>query len=267
MNLEGVNVAWVTERLSEFLAETVGVERTTFATVLNPSLVPRCGRERAIVLSERVRPILTRLYPEWEAENTASANEEFRGIRDAAQRVLTRLESYEEVSEMLGGGDESPRISASGLHPMVWTAASPHWATGHRHEAVLAASKVANSLLQARVGRRDVSERDLVQQAFSDKDPEPGKPRLRFPHIDDEQTRASMRLGVMNFGAGCFSAIRNPVGHLPNELLELTEHTALERLCALSLFVRWIEEAELEEAAVTEDEDPGADADPTPAGS
>jgi hypothetical protein len=50
----------------------------------------------------------------------------------------------------------------------------------------------------------------------------------------------------MAFGAGCFQAIRNPVGHLPNEEHELTEQEALERLAAFSLLARWIQEATLE---------------------
>jgi hypothetical protein len=44
-----------------------------------------------------------------------------------------------------------------------------------------------------------------------------------------------MRQGVMDFGTGCFAAIRNPVGHLPNEEVELTQQTALVRLATLSL--------------------------------
>ncbi|MEU1550888.1 TIGR02391 family protein [Nocardia sp. NPDC005745] len=47
-------------------------------------------------------------------------------------------------------------------------------------------------------------------------------------------------------GAGCFAAIRNPIGHLPNDEVELDEQSALERLCALSLLARWIEEAGLD---------------------
>lgn len=57
-----------------------------------------------------------------------------------------------------------------------------------------------------------------------------------------------MRDGVMNFGAGCFMAIRNPVGHLPNDEHELTEQEALERLAAGSLLARWIDEANVIEA-------------------
>lgn len=52
----------------------------------------------------------------------------------------------------------------------------------------------------------------------------------------------------MDFGAGCFAAIRNPVGHLPNDQFELPEQDALERLAALSLLARWIDDSSLEAA-------------------
>ena len=63
-----------------------------------------------------------------------------------------------------------------------------------------------NSLLQKKLGRRDLSEVKLVQEAFSDKDPVPGKPRLRFAAVEDDQTRESMREGAMSIGVGCFKA-------------------------------------------------------------
>lgn len=111
---------------------------------------------------------------------------------------------------------------------------------------MLAAAKAVNSQLQAKVSRRDVSEADLVKQAFSDKPPEPGKPRLRFNSVEDDKTRESMRGGALEFGSGCFRAIRNPVGHRPNDEIEMTEHEALERLAAFSLLARFIDNAELE---------------------
>ena len=49
---------------------------------------------------------------------------------------------------------------------------------GQRHEPVIAAAKAANSQLQAKVKRRDVSEADLVKQVFSEKPPAPGKSML-----------------------------------------------------------------------------------------
>ena len=100
-------------------------------------------------------------------------------------------------------------------------------------------------MLQAKLHRRDVSEVNLVQEAFSQSDPAPKRPRLRFPMIQDEGTRESMTQGTLSFGVGCFQAIRNPVGHLPNEEHELSEQEALERLAALSLLARWIDQANL----------------------
>lgn len=81
---------------------------------------------------------------------------------------------------MLGNQDGSPLLAANQLHTHVWTAASAQWSTCHRHEAVLAAAKAVNSMLQAKLNRRDVSEVNLVQEAFSQSDPATKKPRLRF---------------------------------------------------------------------------------------
>jgi hypothetical protein len=240
MQVEGVDLEWVRNQLQYF------VDMTQAVPTAPPYKAPKCGRETAIQLAEVVRRIFQRLYPEWQSENSHDVWDEFKPERDAAQRLLSRIASYAEVESRLGGADDSPRISAASFHPLIWKAAAAQWSTGHRHESVLAAAKAVNSHLQTKLGRRDVSEVDLVKQAFSSDNPQPGKPRLRFSSISDEQTRESMRRGVMEFGGGCFAAIRNPVGHLQNEEIELTEQTALERLAALSLFARWVDEADLE---------------------
>lgn len=243
MYFDDVNVEWVSNELNRFVSETkpVGRKNSTYTS-------PACGRDAAIALSESVRIILNKLYPQWQSENQTSNVDEFKPERDASKRLLARLARQGEIEANLGGGDTSPRISAASLHPLIWKAAEAQWSTGHRHEAVLAAAKAVNSHLQTKVGRRDISEVDLVRQAFSEKEPEPARARLRFSHIVDEQTRSSMRQGAMDFGAGCFAAIRNPVGHRPNEEIDLTEQSALERLSALSLLARWVDEADLVEA-------------------
>ena len=176
---------------------------------------PQCGRAEAIRQVETIRPILDRLYPVGQSENTTSKNDEFKSERDASRRLLARLDNHEEVSARLGGVDASPRIAAS-LHHLVWGAAKVQWSVGHRHEAVLAAAKAVNSQLQAKIGRRDVSEVDRVKQAFSEeKAPEPAKPRLRFTSIGDEQTAKSMQGGVLEFGSGCFRACDPQPGWAP----------------------------------------------------
>jgi uncharacterized protein (TIGR02391 family) len=234
---DGVDRDAVIAELESFVHQTAPVRgRAMYAE-------PRCGYDTAKALEERVRPILNALYPEWRDENSESSYEACAAERSASTRLVSRLRTSDEIDELLRGVDGTPQLAASALHDLVWRAAAAQWETDHRHDAVLAAAKAVNSLLQKKLGRRDVSEVKLVQEAFSEKEPTPGKARLRYPGIADDQTRESTREGAMSFGVGCFKAIRHPLGHRPNDELEMSEQEALERLAALSLLARWIDDA------------------------
>lgn len=234
---DGINREAIIAELEGFLDQTTPVTRSGGYSE------PRCGFDTAKALEERVRPILDALYPQWRAENPASSYETSAAERGASTRLVSRLRTSDEIDELLRGVDDAPHLAATALHDLVWRAAAAQWGMDHRHDAVLAAAKAVNSLLQNKLGRRDVSEVKLVQEAFSERDPGPGKPRLRFPAIADDQTRESMREGAMSFGVGCFKAIRHPLGHRPDEELEMSEQEALERLAALSLLARWLDDA------------------------
>lgn len=242
MNLEDVDIDRVRAELEQFV-EQAAPKNGSGPGVFTANSYASCGRPQALALAERVLPLLDHLYPEWREDNPPRKTFEFASEHDGCMRLLERIGSHDEILSMLGKTDTGPQLDAEQLHPLIWQAASAQWSTGHLHESVLAAAKAVNSLLQTKVQRRDVSEVKLVRDAFTDKAPTQAKARLRFDAVEDEQTRESMRDGVMNFGAGCFMAIRNPVGHLPNEEHELTEQEALERLAALSLLARWIDQA------------------------
>lgn len=246
-SFDGLDLARIDTELANYVSQT-SPQNMSGGGVITTACEPACGRSHALELTERIRPILDKLYPQWQGENRDKPDFEFAAQRDAAARLRARIASHTEVDSILGGYDSSPMLSGSALHKLVWSAASAQWATGHRQEAVLAAAKAVNSILQAKLARRDISDTRLIREAFSDDDPLPGRSRLRFRAIEDEQTQESMRQGVMSFGAGCFQAIRNPVGHLPNAEHELTEQEALERLASLSLLARWIDQAEIETA-------------------
>lgn len=241
----GVDLERVKAELETFVREATPKNGSGDGFITTTSYA-QCGRSRAIELAERVRPVLDALYADWRIENPLRRSFEFASERDACMRLLARIASHQEIAEMLGSQADCPQLAASGMHEAVWGAARTQWATGHRHEAVLAAAKVVNSLLQQKLNRRDVSEAKLVREAFSESGAAPGRSRLRFSHIEDRQTRESLRQGAMDFGAGCFAAIRNPVGHLPNDQFDLPEQQALERLAALSLLARWVDEASVE---------------------
>jgi hypothetical protein len=152
-----------------------------------------------------------------------------------------RLVIGEPVRKTRDASPPAPKLDE--LHPMVWDAAESRIRAGQLRDAVMAASRAVNSMLQTKVNRDDISEVKLVQAAFSTSPPASRAWRLRFSDITNEQTRDSVTVGAMNFGVGCFMAIRNPIGHLPDDQHDITEHEALEQLAAWSLFARWIDRA------------------------
>ncbi|GAB3334584.1 TIGR02391 family protein [Micromonospora halotolerans] len=168
--------------------------------------------------------------------------------RDAAKYALGYLKRRAEVEANLRS--PAPRMSADRLHPWVWQAARTLWETKHYREAVQAASTSLNAHLQELTGRRDVFDSDLITQCFSASDPEPGKPRLRWPGEPTDAEYKAMQSGLRALGQGAFMTIRNRATH---DLEELGEHEALERLATLSLLCRWIERCSLVSAPVPED--------------
>jgi hypothetical protein len=221
--LDDVDISRVQSELEAFVRDAAPRNGSGNGYITTQSY-PICGRSQALALAERVHPILDHLYPEWRTDNPPDSAFEFSPEHDGCMRLLERIRSHGEIQAMLGSPEAGPQLDAEQLHPLIWQAASAQWSTGHHHESVLAAAKAVNSLLQTKLQRRDLSEVKLVRDAFTDKDPTIGKPRLRFDAIEDDQTPESMRDGVMNFGADCFMAIRKPVGHLPND-----EHDSLSK--------------------------------------
>lgn len=177
-------------------------------------------------------------------------------VRPSVLRAIGIHELGNEVRRRMQ--PDSPDLAADHLHPWVWEAAAPLWNAGSTQEAVHGAARSVNARLQQKLRRRDVSDSSLCREAFSMKDPAPGKPRLRFPGERDAETWRSRQQGAMEFGAGCFEGIRNPAAH--EHEWELPEQVALEQLAVLSLLARWIDECTVEAADAVRpgDEEPAA---------
>jgi uncharacterized protein (TIGR02391 family) len=159
-----------------------------------------------------------------------------------AQRMQGILINRESLAAIIG--PTGPQLAATGLHPWVWEAATSLWNDGHYREAVGNAASAIDARLQAKLGRHDIVGTDLVTQAFRTDDPTPDGPRLRFAELEPHgQAWNSQHQGAMAFGRGCFLAIRNPAHH---DTDTTAEQEALERLAALSVLARWIDEAEVE---------------------
>jgi Protein of unknown function (Hypoth_ymh) len=103
-------------------------------------------------------------------------------------------------------------------------------------------TNVIDTWLAEKVGRSDLSGVDLVRQAFSTDPPTEDRPRLRFADIDPATERwTNAHQGAMEYGVGCSMRIRNIITH---DMAEPNPDEGLEALAALSLFARWIDEAD-----------------------
>ena len=154
--------------------------------------------------------------------------------------ALGRLRNEAETRALIGS--TAPTMQADALHSLVWEAASKRWHSGHYSDAVQRAATFLNAHVQDITGRTDISDNDLMSQTFSLSDPQPKKPRLRWPGDDANLTVKAMRVGILNFSQGVFSAIRNPATHSTEDM---QRQEALEQLATLSTLARWIDRCEL----------------------
>lgn len=158
-------------------------------------------------------------------------------ILSACNQITGRLEDLIRKAQ----AEAPPQIGAEAMHPLIWGAASRLWRDGHFRQAVASAETLITHV-KSRARRNDVSGTALWQETFSEKLPEPGKPRLRWPGDPNNRDVKSMNDGLRQFAPGVQMTIRNNAAH---ETDEMPEQHALERLATLSLLARWINECEL----------------------
>ncbi|MCT1790095.1 TIGR02391 family protein [Dermabacter hominis] len=244
--MTGLNVEWALEQLDDF------IRATTVHHVPPPSGVISAGSYRTADSEEEVvkraqvaEQILDRVLPNWRSLEVSTSRKKWALHHEASLRARENLRRQEEIRKNLG--DDAPELSAAKLHPWVWDGASSLWQSGHFREAVEGAIRKLNAETQNKLGRRDVSETDLFNQAFSEQAPAAGKPRLYRMKNDGSSTSKSVQRGARTFAEGAFAGIRNPLAHEADQ--EMPEQEALEYLAALSVLARWVDESTLEVAS------------------
>ncbi|MEC3996113.1 TIGR02391 family protein [Actinacidiphila sp. DG2A-62] len=156
--------------------------------------------------------------------------------RHQAQRALGILADLDEWKVRLA--PDAPSLVADRFHPWIWDAARTFWDSRHYRAAVHAAASSINAHTQTKLGRTDISDDKVIQEAFSDKPAEAGKPRLRVAGDPTSPTTQSRQRGALQLGLAAFFAIRNPAAH---DTAEWTQHEALEQLAVLSVLARLID--------------------------
>ncbi len=239
-----MNAEWAIAELDKFIAQTVmtNASRANVITTRDRTAAPDVEVTKQAPVVEK---ILNRVIPNWRTEVPDTlANNRWSRHREAAVRAREELVREQEIKENLG--ENAPELSASELHPWIWSGAKSLWQSGHYREAVGGAIRKLNAETQNKVGRRDVSETDLFKQAFTLDNPVSGKVRLRRMPPDTSDTYKSVQRGAMAFAEGIFAGIRNPLSHEGDQ--ELSAQEALEYLAALSVLARWVDAATVEAA-------------------
>ncbi|MCK6214874.1 TIGR02391 family protein [Micrococcus luteus] len=242
--MSGLNTEWAIEQFDKFIDQTVMRNGSVdgFITTADYTAAPEAEVAKQAQIVEK---ILVRVTPNWRDELTGKmANNRWAKHREAVIRAREELIRADEIRQNLG--DDAPEISASNLHPWIWSGARSLWQSGHFVQAVRDAATKLNAETQNKVGRRDVSETDLFKQSFSLDEAKPGMARLRRLTPEDSDTYRSVQRGAMAFAEGVFAGIRNPLSHEVDQ--EMSEQVALEHLAALSVLARWVDESTVEHA-------------------
>lgn len=244
--MTGLNVEWALGELNKFIEMTVTHHSET------PGVIgvfhTAASTEEVTQQLQVVEMIVRKVLPIDALSNLAligSKTGEWKQVRPLALRAKALLERQEEIRKNLG--DDAPEISAAKLHPWTWSGAASLWQSGHYRSAVEDAAKKLNAETQNKLGRRDVSETKLFQEAFSLDAPAVGKPRLRRTKADGSDTYKSMQRGAMALAEGIYAGIRNPFNH--EDPKDIDEQIGLEYLAALSVLARWVDDATLEVAS------------------
>lgn len=232
---------WAVQEIDKFLHATaqVGVDMGPGAVYLGT--VMRGPETEAAALAQVVEQILDRVLPGWRKERP-QVDSEYVWLRDQASRAKGQIQRADELAEKLG--DNAPDMDAANLHPWAWENGKSYWNTGHYHQTVMQAAIRINAETQAKLGRMDVSETDLFNQAFSLSAPTMDAPRLRLMDDDGSKTYESRHRGARAFAEGLYAGIRNPGMHTPSDGGD--EQLALEQLAAFSLLARWVDQARVE---------------------
>lgn len=238
-----LNDEWAIEEIDQFLRVTdqIGYDNSG-GGVLMLGTHMRGSQTEASQRAHVVEQVLDRVLPGW-SKDRPEKDTKYGWLRDQASRAKSALERATELAANLG--DNAPDMDASNLHPWAWENGKSYWNTGHYHQAVMQAAIRVNAETQAKLGRMDVSETALFNEAFSLDGPKEDAPRLRLMNDDGGKTYQNLHRGARSFADGLYTAIRNPGMHKPQESDGGEEQLALEQLAAFSLLARWIDQSEV----------------------
>ena len=237
-----MNRAWMRQKLQSYrdLLEEFIRLKTPWGTSQGKALVAELHRQEPTV-----KEILKRLDPglaDFVLDAFGGEHASPSGVLTCVHKGLGILDDQEEWAVRLL--PDAPVLPADQFHPWVWDSARTLWETGHYRQAVHTAASAITAKTQAKLNRRELADKKLLQEAFTSA-PRPGVARLVVDTAGlSGESASGMQAAVNNFAAGCYQGIRNPAAHEHD--VDWDEQPALEYLAALSVLARWIDKARVE---------------------
>lgn len=235
--------AWMKERLEQYLNLCeiyASAQRNSGYSSYTDSM--RAVNHEAETLQPTVERILQVLDPKFVAD-LLPLGYDMTNIDSRIRQALGILRDQEEWARRLS--PDAPTLSAEGMHPLMWSAASPVWSTGQYRVAVQQAAVALSATVKKRA-RSTLSDRELVQQVFASEPPKDGQVRLHLPGERSDRSWQSRQQGLHLLAQGAFAGIRNIAAH---DEVEWTEQQGLEHLAVLSVIARWADETRLVEGS------------------
>lgn len=236
---------WAAAELDAFLRVTAQVVPDVGPGIAYFGTVMRGPQTEASARAHVVEQILDRALSGW-TRDRPKTDKDFQWLRDQASRGKAALQRQAELADKLG--QNAPEMDAANLHAWAWEPGASLWNSGFHHQAVMQAAIRINAETQAKLGRVDLSEVALFNEAFSLSEPKPCAARLRLGEDDGSKTFENLHRGARAFADGLYTAIRNPGMHIPAPTDGGGEQIALEQLAAFSLLARWVDQAHVEQA-------------------
>jgi hypothetical protein len=220
-----MDVEWAKTKLQNYLDEFNLIQES------------RIWRPDSLVrMMPTVREIISALGEDASISGHVTSLDNHARLRHASLVCLGILDDRLLIRKKLA--PDVPTLPADSLHPWVWSAAEPSWRSELYRAAVHHAATALCEQIQKKVNRFDISDSQLVSEAFSEKEPSGDTLRLRVPGNPGSQTVRSRQVGALALARGVFLAIRNPAAH---ETVEWSQQESLEYLATISTVARIIE--------------------------
>lgn len=199
------------------------------------------AKKELMILQNPLNEIGSKLFDNWHS-GLLSDYTGYTYVMQKVQLIRSHLKHAEDIARYLD--NPGPTYRSTDLYPKVWDAARSLWEVGHYEDAVSSAARIVNAMIQNKIDRRDISDRDLCAQTFSMNPPKQSAARLRFPGDRTTQDWANRQSGALLMSQGAYVAIRNPLAH--REGNDLDEREAFEMLATFSLLARWVDECDVD---------------------